>query len=353
MPRQYAFKDKCLVNNSDQVLGQAGKNIIPEQEKQSLWKSFLEKFTDPLIVILLVVLVLSVGISAYEMVFLGRSLSCLIEPLGIFIAIMLATGIAFLLEVNAEKAFRILNRKKDERPVKVLRWKTEADRRDGRKRPSIFQVKRCDVVIGDIVRLESGDEVPADGFLLEAANLRVDESNFTGEPFTSKYVDPEMEPGEPTYPANFLLRGTVLLEGSAIYQVSATGPDTEEGKGAQTLREEEDVQTPLNAQLKQFARGISIASYIIAALIRQPKLVILDEPFNFLDPTSQSILKRMLTDYNKQTGATILLSSHNLQHTIDISTRIVLLEKGHVISDIVNDSDEARQHLVDYFEEKV
>jgi len=91
---------------------------------------------------------------------------------------------------------------------------------------------------------------------------------------------------------------------------------------------------------------------IIAALIRQPKLVILDEPFNFLDPTSQSILKRMLTDYNKQTGATILLSSHNLQHTIDISSRIVLLEKGVVISDIVNDSDEARQQLVDYFEEK-
>ena len=91
---------------------------------------------------------------------------------------------------------------------------------------------------------------------------------------------------------------------------------------------------------------------IIAALIRQPKLVILDEPFNFLDPTSQSILKRMLTDYNKQTGATILLSSHNLQHTIDISSRIVLLEKGVVISDIVNDSDEACQQLVDYFEEK-
>jgi ABC-2 type transport system ATP-binding protein len=91
---------------------------------------------------------------------------------------------------------------------------------------------------------------------------------------------------------------------------------------------------------------------IIAALIRQPKLVILDEPFNFLDPTSQSILKHMLTDYNKQTGATILLSSHNLQHTIDISTRIVLLEKGHVINDIAGDSEEARQQLVDYFEEK-
>lgn len=91
---------------------------------------------------------------------------------------------------------------------------------------------------------------------------------------------------------------------------------------------------------------------IMAAMMRSPQLLILDEPFNFLDPTSQSILKRMLTDYSKATGATILLSSHNLQHTIDISTRVVLLEKGRIISDIVNDNDEARQQLVDYFEEK-
>lgn len=90
---------------------------------------------------------------------------------------------------------------------------------------------------------------------------------------------------------------------------------------------------------------------IMSTLLRQPRLVILDEPFNFLDPTSQNVLKRMLTDYNRQTGATILLSSHNLQHTIDISTRIVLLEKGNVIRDIGNDSDEERQQLVDYFEE--
>ena len=91
---------------------------------------------------------------------------------------------------------------------------------------------------------------------------------------------------------------------------------------------------------------------IIATLIRQPRLVILDEPFNFLDPSSQNILKRLLTEYNQQTGATILLSSHNLQHTIDISTRVVLLEKGHVVNDIVNNGDEARRLLVSYFEEK-
>ena len=90
---------------------------------------------------------------------------------------------------------------------------------------------------------------------------------------------------------------------------------------------------------------------IISTLLRQPRLVILDEPFNFLDPTSQNILKHMLTDYSQQTGATILLSSHNLQHTIDISTRIVLLEKGHIIRDIENDNEEARKQLVDYFEE--
>ena len=92
---------------------------------------------------------------------------------------------------------------------------------------------------------------------------------------------------------------------------------------------------------------------IMSVLLRQPKLVILDEPFNFLDPTSQSILKRMLTDYSQQTGATILLSSHNLQHTIDISTRLVLLEKGHVLQDIENAGKEAGEQLINYFEKNV
>ena len=92
---------------------------------------------------------------------------------------------------------------------------------------------------------------------------------------------------------------------------------------------------------------------IMSALLRQPQLIILDEPFNFLDPTSQSILKHMLTDYSHETGATILLSSHNLQHTVDISTRIVLLEKGHVLRDIGNDNEEARTQLINYFEENV
>ena len=92
---------------------------------------------------------------------------------------------------------------------------------------------------------------------------------------------------------------------------------------------------------------------IMSALLRRPQLVILDEPFNFLDPTSQSILKHMLTDYSRETHATILLSSHNLQHTVDISSRIVLLEKGHILRDIENDNEEARTQLINYFEENV
>ena len=88
---------------------------------------------------------------------------------------------------------------------------------------------------------------------------------------------------------------------------------------------------------------------IMAAMLRQPRLLILDEPFNFLDPTSQVVLKHTLTDYAAQTGATIIISSHNLQHTIDISTRIALLESGRIIADLPGHDDTARQQLAEYF----
>ena len=90
---------------------------------------------------------------------------------------------------------------------------------------------------------------------------------------------------------------------------------------------------------------------IISALIREPQLVILDEPFNFLDPTTQNVLKRTLTQYAERTHATIIISSHNLQHTIDISNRIALLEKGVIIRDMTNEDGSARQELTDYFGE--
>ncbi len=171
MPANHILKTDYLIHDSEFVRSNAGRNIIPEVEKEPLWKAFLCKFQDPIIVILLVVWVLSVAISLYEIFGLGRSASCLIEPAGILIAIILATTIAFILEVNAEKEFKILNKAKDERLVRVLRWKNEMDARSGR-RPTIFQIKKCDVCKGDVVRMESGDEFPADGILLQAQSLR-------------------------------------------------------------------------------------------------------------------------------------------------------------------------------------
>jgi len=250
-----------LIDGSEKVAQGKGRNIIPEVEKEPLWKAYLEKFKDPIIIILLVALALSMGVSMYEMVYSGRDASCLIEPLGVLVAILLATGIGFIFEVKAEKEFKILNKAKDERPVKVLRLKSAGD-----KTPQTYEIPKSDVCVGDVVVLENGDEVPADGILLKDRNLTIDESNFTGEPFTKKKTIPEANK-ESTYPENFLLRGTTVIEGSATCKVTAVGTETEEGKGARILQEEPDVETPLNAQLNQLAKWITYASYIIAALI--------------------------------------------------------------------------------------
>ncbi|MBQ9596843.1 MAG: calcium-translocating P-type ATPase, PMCA-type [Bacteroidales bacterium] len=267
MSRNYSYKSKCLVQDSEYVRSQAGLNMIPETEKTPLWRLFLQKFKDPIIIILLVVWLLSMLVSIYDMLVMGKSASCLIEPSGIFLAVLLATGIGFMLEVNAEKEFKILNKKKDERPVRVLRWKREEDAKSPSKRPTVYEIRRCDVAKGDVVKIESGDEIPADGILIEANNLRLDESNFTGEPYTNKMVNPDPSLPESTYPRNFLLRGTIVLEGNALFLVTATGVDTEEGKGVQTLNSEPAVETPLNQQLNQLAHWITIASYVVAALI--------------------------------------------------------------------------------------
>ena len=250
-----------LIEGSETVAQGKGRNIIPEVEKEPLWKAYLEKFKDPIIIILLVALGLSLGVSVYEMAYSGRDASCLIEPLGVLVAILLATGIGFIFEVKAEKEFKILNKAKDERPVKVLRLK-----RAGDKTPQTYEIPKSDVCVGDVVVLENGDEVPADGLLLSDRNLTIDESNFTGEPFTKKKTLPEAN-NESTYPENFLLRGTTVIEGSATCKITAVGTQTEEGKGARILQEEPDVETPLNAQLNQLAKWITYASYIIAALI--------------------------------------------------------------------------------------
>ncbi len=252
---------RYLTDGSEKVIEGKGRNIIPEVKKEPLWKAYLGKFKDPIIIILLVALGLSLGVSGYEMAYSGKDASCLIEPLGVLVAILLATGIGFIFEVRAENEFKILNKAKDERPVKVLRLRNAGD-----TLPQTYEIPKSDVCPGDVVVLENGDEIPADGILLSDRNLSIDESNFTGEPFTKKRTEPDGKT-ESTYPENFLLRGTTVIEGSATYRVTAVGMETEEGKGAKILQEEPDVQTPLNAQLNKLAKWISYASYVIAALI--------------------------------------------------------------------------------------
>ncbi len=260
------IRNKCLEQGSAAVVDGQGKNIIPQPEKEPLWKGYLKKFQDPLIIVLLVVFVFSVAVSLYEILEAGRSWLNIIEPVGVLIALLLATGIGFIFEVRADREFDVLNQKKDERPVKVLRWAQGANRKTDR--PQMLQVKRSDVVLGDIVRLESGDEVPADGVVLSAQSVRVDESAFTGEMFTTKSeLADEGEREQEAYPRNFLLRGSIVIEGHCLYQVTAVGTDTEEGKGAMSLIEEKQVETPLNKQLNSLGRWITNASYLIAVLI--------------------------------------------------------------------------------------
>lgn len=265
------YWDFCLENEKE-TDAHKGKNVIPEAEKEPLWKGFLRKFQDPLIIVLLVVFALSVGISIYEIHVEGQGLSTLIEPMGVLMALLLATSVGFIFEVKAEREFRILNKKKDERPIKVMRWQKGADRANGR--PQIMQVMKSDICVGDVVRLENGDEVPADGTLLESKSLMVDESAFTGEMYATKTAEPESEPADGTaYPPDFLLRGSTIIEGHCIYRVTAVGMDTEEGKGAKILQEEDHVKTPLNIQLENLGGWITKASYIIATLIVVGRLI--------------------------------------------------------------------------------
>ena len=248
-------------NDSREAIEGRGKNIITPPKEESLWKRYWEKFKDPLIVVLLVVFALSMAVSFYEVLFTGKGWSTLIEPLGVLLALLLATGVGFIFEVKADREFKILNTKKDERPVKVLRWTRSS------RRPQMMQIKRSDVVTGDVVILESGDEVPADGFLIEAESLMVDESAFTGEMFANKSTAEDPGDDNGAYAANFLLRGSTVIGGHCLYRVTAIGMDTEEGKGAKIIQEEDTVQTPLDKQLDSLGKWITKASYIISALI--------------------------------------------------------------------------------------
>ena len=267
MRKKNSYLSECLIHDSGEVKNGIGKNIIPPPEKDPLWKQYLEKFKDPIIIVLLVVFCFSISVAIYEIIYMDKGWSILLEPSGVLTALLLATGVGFIFEVKAGKEFDILNKVKDARPVKVIRRKTE------KSRPQLMMVKKHDVVVGDIVQLESGDEIPADGILLESNSLRVDESNFTGELYAHKTTNEAEFKTDATYPSNFLLRGATIIEGTATYRVTSIGMDTEEGRGVARTQEGSDVETPLNKQLAHLGKWISITSFVIASLIVVGRMV--------------------------------------------------------------------------------
>lgn len=238
-----------------------GENVLTPPEKESLWMKFLEKFGDPLIIILLIAGVLSIGIALYEYFGLGHGTEVFFEPVGIFVAIFLATGLAFYFEMKADKEFAILNQVNDDEPVQVIR--------DGRS----MSIPKREVVVGDIVVLSTGEEVPADGRLLEAVTMGIDESTLTGEPICRKsIIEEEFDPNA-TFPTNSAMRGTKVMEGHGVMEVTAVGDHTENGKVFVAAQIDNSVKTPLNEQLDGLARIISNFSYAVAGLIIVGKLV--------------------------------------------------------------------------------
>ena len=232
-----------------------GANVLTPPEKEPLWKQFLEKFGDPLIIILMIAGALSIGISCYEFFGLGQGAAVFFEPVGIFVAILLATGLAFYFELQADKEFTILNQVNDDEPVEVFR------------NGNTTQIPRKDIVVGDIVILNTGEEVPADSELLVATSLHMDESTLTGEPMCMKSVDAKDFDKAATYPTNHVMKGTKVMEGHGVCRVLAVGDKTEQGKVFEAVQIDDSVKTPLNEQLDGLSDRITKVSYGFAVLI--------------------------------------------------------------------------------------
>ena len=232
-----------------------GENILTPPKKISLWKLFLEKFDDPIIRILLVAWFLSLIIAGWH-VFgpEAKGLSAFLEPVGIFFAILLATGVAFAFEVRANKAFDILNTVNDDTLVKVIRDS------------HIVEIPKKDIVVGDIVIVGTGDEIPADGHLLEAVSLQINESTLTGEPVIGKTTDEASFEEDATYPSNVVMRGTNVVDGHGVFEVEKVGDATGYGKVYEGSQIDNDIDTPLQVQLKGLASVISKVGYSIAGL---------------------------------------------------------------------------------------
>ena len=223
-----------------------GENMLTPPERESIWKLYLEKFKDPVIKVLLVAAVLSLGISVIENEYA--------ETIGIIFAIFLATGIGFYFEYDAGKKFDLLSTVGEETQVKVVR---------GGK---IQSIPRREVVVDDIVIIENGEEIPADGELLEATSLQVNESSLTGELMVEKTINPDDFDPEATYPSNQVMRGTTVTDGHGIMKVTRVGDQTEIGKVARQSTEESEEETPLNKQLTRLANLIGKVGFTIAGI---------------------------------------------------------------------------------------
>ena len=232
-----------------------GENVLTPPARESLWKKFLEKFEDPIIRILLIAWVLSMVISCVHCWGPEKAgFSAFLEPIGIFFAIVLASGIGFIFEVKAARAFEVLNTVNDDVMVTV--------KRDGR----VQEISRKEVVVGDIVILNTGDEVPADGVLLQAQSLQINESTLTGEPMIAKTTVETDFDEEATYPSNKVLRSTTVVDGNGMMRVELVGDATEYGKVNQGAQIENGIDTPLQVQLKRLAGVISKLGYAAAGI---------------------------------------------------------------------------------------
>ncbi|MBD5163222.1 MAG: calcium-translocating P-type ATPase, PMCA-type [Bacteroidales bacterium] len=250
-----------------------GQNVLTPAKKDPVWKQFLKKFSDPLIIVLLVAGVLSVCISCYEYWGLNHSAGVFFEPIGIFIAILLATGLAFVFEYKADKEFALLNQVNDDEAVQVIR--------NGHP----VQIPKKDVVVDDIIILNTGEEVPADGVLLEAVSLNIDESTLTGEPLCHKTTDEAQFDPDATFPSNYAMRGTKVMEGHGVMQALAVGDNTENGKVFEAAQIDDSVKTPLNEQLDGLGKVITRLSYLVAAIIIVGRLVLyfINNSFDFVE----------------------------------------------------------------------
>ncbi len=223
-----------------------GNNLISPPKREPLWKLFLEKFEDPVIRILLVAAFLSLGIA-----FLHNEFA---ETIGIFCAIFLATVVSFWFEADANKKFDILNQVSDDTLVKVIR------------NGNISEISKREIVVGDIILIGTGEEVPADCEILEAISLQIDESSLTGEPVTDKTTDPHNYDNDSTYPSNWAMRGTKVMDGHAVLRSLAVGNGTEYGKVTRQSTQISGEITPLNKQLGRLAKFIGVMGFGLAAL---------------------------------------------------------------------------------------